>query len=176
MKKNVATVISRVFDPFAMLGILFIILFVGTSIFLQAFLLMVVLPLVLFIIAWKTKFVSNWDVSDRRQRPKILWTLVLLEIAASVVLHTAGTIPIIVALIGFAVITHFWKMSGHAMGTALATGYIVAKFGFVWWPVLLVVPAVAWARIVRKDHTVAQVIAGAAYSWLLLVVFYYWII
>lgn len=167
---HVATLISRIFDPFVMFGVLFVVLFYRSSIFVPAFIFMVLLPLVLFVIAWKTKFVSNWDVSDRTQRPKILWTLLAIEGISSVILKTNEGIPILVALFVFACISHFWKISGHAMAAALSTGYIVARFGWGWWPVLLIVPVIAWARVVRKDHTVTQVVAGAAYSWLLLLV------
>ena len=58
-----------------------------------------------------------------------------------------------------------WKISGHASVAALATGLIIQWFGWYWWPILLIVPLVAWARVVRRDHTVGQVIAGAVYSW-----------
>jgi hypothetical protein len=176
MKKNIATVISRVFDPFIMLAIVFIVLLFYSAAFIPAFISMVLVPLVLYIIAWKTKVVSNWDMSDRRERPKLLWPLVVIEAICVFVFQLSSIIPILVAIIGFAIITHFWKISGHAIGVALATGIIVARFGWEWWPVLLIVPLVGWARIVRKDHTIAQVIAGAAYSWLLLVVLDYLII
>ena len=176
MSHILATVISRLFDPSLMLFILFSVLFYGSPIFIPALLLMIVLPFVLFVVAYKTTFVSNWDVSNRRERPKILWTLVAIEGMSSIVLQTATALPIVFALFGFALITHFWKMSGHAMAAALTTGFVVMRFGWGWWPVLLIVPLVGWARVVTKNHILAQVIAGAIYSWFLLVVFYYWII
>lgn len=169
-----ARVLSRVFDPFVMLGILFILLFSHTTIFFPAFLLMVLFPFLLFFLAWKTKFIANWDVTDRRERPKILWILVAIEIFASVLLHTDRGIFVIVAIAGFTVMTHFWKMSGHAMAASLMTGYIVARFGWAWWPVLLIVPLVGWARVIRRDHTIWQVIVGALYSWGFLLLYETW--
>lgn len=171
MSKLVATVISRVFDPFLSLGVLFILLFYNTSIFIPALLLMIVLPLTLFIVAWKTKVVSNWDVSDRRQRPKILWALIAIVGVSGILLGTTIEVPVLVAIVGFAIITHFWKISGHAMAIALTTGFIVARFGWSLWPVLLLVPLVSWARVVRRDHTIWQVTAGALYSWVLVYLF-----
>ena len=167
MKKNIATVVSRIFDPFIMLAIVFVVLVSHTQVFVPAFVSMVLGPLVLYIIAWKTKFVSNWDMSDRRERPKILWPLVVIEVICISVFQLSSIIPMLAAIIGFAIITQFWKISGHAMGAALATGTIVARFGWGWWPTLLIVPLVGWARVVRKDHTIWQVIAGAAYSWII---------
>lgn len=166
--KRFALIISRVFDPFVSLSAVFILLFYGFPKFIPAFLLMILVPLILFIIAWKTKFVSNWDISKREERPKILWTLLIIEVAACIILKTTVSVPVLLAFAGFAVITHFWKMSGHTMAIAYATGLVVRRFGIVWWPVLLLVPLVAWARVVRKDHTILQVIAGALYSWVLL--------
>jgi membrane-associated phospholipid phosphatase len=176
MNKKIATVVSRIFDPFITLAVLFTLLFYGTTIFIPAFFLMIILPLILFFVAWKAKVVGNWDVSDRRERPKILWVLVVLEILVSILLGTTIASPVLIALVGFAVITQFWKISGHTMAAALATGIVISHFGQALWPVLLIVPIVGWARVVRKDHTITQVIAGAAYSWLLLVILDYLII
>lgn len=172
MTRKVATIISRIFDPFITLGVLFVLAFYTTPIFIPAFLLMIVLPFFLFLIALKTNVVSNWDVSDRSERPKILWSLVIIEIVSSLLLRTTIAIPILAVLFGFAVITQFWKMSGHVVSAALTTGFIIARFGIVWWPVLLVVPVIGWARIVTKNHTTAQVIAGAIYSFILVFLFY----
>jgi membrane-associated phospholipid phosphatase len=174
--KNIATIFSRIFDPFISLAIVFIVLFYNTDIFVPAFMLMIALPFVLFLIAWKTKFVSNWDVSDRRQRPKLLWTLIGIELIGSLLLRTTAVVPVLVILIGFTLITQFWKISGHAVSAALMTGVVIARAGVTWWPILLIVPLVGWARVIRKDHTVLQVIAGALYSWISLIVLDNWII
>ena len=165
----IATIVSRIFDPFVSLTAVFIILMYGSPKFIPAFLGMVILPLVLFTLAWKTKYISNWDVSDRKERPKILWAIVVIEAASVIIFHVWSLTPIICAIIGFSIITHFWKMSGHAMGAAYATGLIIKLFGWGWWPILLIVPLVGWARVVTKNHTVTQVIAGAFYSWGLVV-------
>ena len=164
-----AIFVSRIFDPFVSLTAVFIILMYGSPKFIPAFLGMVILPLVLFTLAWKTKYISNWDVSDRKERPKILWAIVVIEAASVIIFHVWSLTPIICAIIGFSIITHFWKMSGHAMGAAYATGLIIKLFGWGWWPILLIVPLVGWARVVTKNHTVTQVIAGAFYSWGLVV-------
>lgn len=167
MNKTVATIISRIFDPFVMLAVIFVTLFYNSPVAVPAFILTILLPLALFVIAWKSKIIGDWDVSDRRQRPKILWTLVVIEIINCIVLKMYAAIPVLVVLTGFAAITQFWKISGHAMAAALATGILISRFGIAWWPVLLIVPFVGWARVVRHDHTIWQVVAGALYSWVL---------
>lgn len=168
---RIATIVSRIIDPFVLLGITLGVLLYRTPVFLPAFLCMAVLPFVLFIIAVKTKFITNWDVSNRDERPKMLWPLVVIELISICVFQLFFLIPILIGIIGFAVVTHFWKISGHAMAAGLGSGIVVAKFGFVWWPLLFIVPLVGWSRVVRKDHTVAQVIAGAVYSWSLIILF-----
>jgi membrane-associated phospholipid phosphatase len=164
--KRLATIISRIFDPFIMLAIMFAILLSHTAVFISAFVSMIIVPFVLFVIAVKTKFVSDWDLSDRAERPKIIWPLVGIEIACVLLFHLWFLIPILVSIVGFAVITHFWKISGHAMAAALATGTVVVTYGWSWWPVLLIVPIVGWSRVIRKNHTSLQVIAGALYAWM----------
>lgn len=165
MNVKFATIVSRIIDPFVMLAIALGALLWNTQYVVPAFIGMALLPFVLFIIAVKTKFITNWDVSDRRERPKILWPLVAIELVCLFIFHLYSLFPILFAIIGFAVITHFWKISGHAMAAGLGTGVVVSQFGFVWWPLLLIVPLVSWSRVVRKDHTPLQVIAGALYSW-----------
>lgn len=163
MKQNIATIISRIFDPFVSLGLAVFLVLQRSPVFIPAFSVTVLLPFFLFLVAWKTKFVSNWDVSNRRERPKILWLLVAVEATALITFRAWELVPIFAVLVGFAIITNFWKMSGHAVAAAIAAWY--------WWPVLFAVPLVCWARVQSKNHTTMQVIAGSVYSWSLLFLF-----
>jgi membrane-associated phospholipid phosphatase len=183
MKKNIATVISRLFDPFIVLSVVFVLTFIRggvTHIFtwILAFALLVGVPVALIVFAMRKKIVSNWDVSDRRQRPNVLGVLVALEAVNLLILRlmvspevTRTLFFILVVLVGFTGITLYWKISGHALAAALTTGMILRWYGWGAWPVLLIVPLVAWSRVVRKDHTMWQVIAGAAYAWILIYFF-----
>ena len=168
MSHQVATIISRICDPFIMLGVTFVVVLYGSPVFIPSFISMVILPVILYGIAWKTKFISNWDISRRTERPKILWSFVAIEAVCAYVFHLSAVLPILLVLIGFTVITQFWKISGHAVSAGIASGTVVSHFGFAWWPVLLIVPMVGWARVVRRDHTIWQVTTGAIYSWGLL--------
>lgn len=166
--QHIATIISRVFDPFIMLAVVFGAVLWQTPSFIPAGICMVLIPFVLFVIAVKTKYISNWDISDRKERPKILWPLVIIELVCVGIFQLFSFLPVVAMLIGFVVITHFWKISGHAMCAALASGILVKTFGISLWPVLLIVPLVCWARVIRRDHTLLQVIAGTVYTWGLL--------
>jgi membrane-associated phospholipid phosphatase len=135
--------------------------------------LLVGVPVALIFFAMKKKIVSNYDLSDRRERPKVLGVLLALEIINLLILRSmvsaqalAPLLVILLTLIGFTIITFWWKISGHALAAALATGFIVSWYGWAWWPVLLIVPIVGWSRVIRKNHTTLQVIAGALYAWM----------
>lgn len=171
MKQSIATIISRVFDPFIMLAVVIVILLSHTRVFVPAFISIVILPFVLFFIAWKTKRVSDWDITDRRERPMLFWSLTAIEIINIVVFKLWFLIPMILAFVGFSFITHFWKISGHAFASALATGILISRFGWHWWPVLFIVPLVVWSRVVRKNHTLPQGIAGALFAWTVVFIF-----
>jgi hypothetical protein len=183
MKKNTATVISRIFDPFIMFLLLLALTFIRGGVtsavtWIIAFVLLVGVPVVLIFFALHKKIVSNWDISERRQRPKVLGVLVALEtvnlliLRAMVSFEVIGTLLfLLLVLAGFTIITLRWKISGHTLASALTTGIIIHWYGWGWWPVLLIVPLVGWARVVRKDHTVAQVIAGTVYPWILIGIF-----
>ncbi len=171
-----ATIISRIFDPFIMLAVVCVLLFWSSPTFIPALALMIGLPFLLYVAAWRFRIISNWDVTDRKERPKLLWSMLLMEILASVLLRTTLLVPFIFLFVGFALITHVWKISGHMMAVALAAGMIIQRFGWGAWPVIICVPVVLWARVAGKYHTVAQAVAGAMYPWIFLLIFDYWIV
>lgn len=176
----IATIISRIFDPFVMLTALLVMTFIRggeTHIFtwITAFGLMVGLPVVLMLIAMHKKIVSDWDISRRRERPRVLGVILILEMINMFLIRpfvsawiTQTLIGIFVVLLGFTLITLRWKISGHALTNALFTGAVIAWYGWGWWPMLLIVPLVGWARVKTGNHTVRQVVLGALYSWGLL--------
>lgn len=74
-------------------------------------------------------------------------------IAMVVVMFTVGA--------GVTVVNQFWKLSAHAAVAAGSVAVLVQVFG----PALLVgvavVALVGWSRVALRDHTPAQVVAGA---------------
>ena len=183
MNKYIATVVSRVFDPFLVFTVLLVITLTRSTLtsaeqvrFLVLALVSIVgIPAGLLLLAIRKKIVTNWDISVRAQRPKMFVALLLLEIANLYFLRPfmdvfllQTLIFIIVSAVGFMCVTFFWKISGHAFVSALASGLVVSWFGFSWWPVLFIPPIVGWSRVIRKDHTIAQVVAGTLYPWVLI--------
>jgi len=57
-------------------------------------------------------------------------------------------------------ITLFWKISVHAATITVVTITINMLTGGEFWYLLLLIPIVAWSRVYRKKHSIAQVIAG----------------
>lgn len=175
-----ATLISRIYDPFVVLAVISMIATLRSGLpadgivrFLVVLLLgMVMPPAILLTLAVKTKRIGNWDISNRKQRiPAFLVLSVLLVLDYVLVMYFGNPylmqyfLLLISCFIGFFLITIFWKISGHTAVAALGTGLLVYWFGWPWLPVLLIVPLVGWARVVRHDHTPAQVLAGALYAW-----------
>jgi hypothetical protein len=178
-----ATIISRILDPFILFTLVASIAVEKSGLtgfafgrFLVILLAwMIFVPVIILIIAIKLRKVDSWDVGNLKERRPVLGLLLLHQFFNIWLVHVYGT-PMLFSLMilffmwlfGFFGISLFWKISGHAGVCALATGMILYWFGFSFWPVLFLVPLVSWARVERRNHTVAQVIAGALYSWVLL--------
>lgn len=189
MNLNVATVISRIFEPMVVLTIVSVLggFHAGLSgaqlwqYFMKLFGLMV-LPVFIFRV-WLvfSGRVKNWDIVARKERivPLLLsvvfviFTTVLIAGFQNMVLNQLFSI-LVLWVVGFFLITLVWKISGHASISALGTGMLLSWYGIAWWPVLLIVPLVGWSRVIRRDHTVTQVIVGAIYGWGIVYLYEIW--
>ncbi len=185
MNKKIATIISRVCEPMVLLTIIAIVgglhANLSSAVFSQylLFLFVFMIAPILGLWIWFVKKEGmSWDIPNRakRIRPLILVLgLVMLDGIFTIHLDSRALTQLfllfLVWLVGFTAITTKWKISGHTGVAALATGLMVAWYGSLWWPVLLIVPVVGWARVVRHDHTILQVVMGAIYSWGLLAIF-----
>lgn len=113
---------------------------------------------------------TDHHLGDRRQRlvPILLGMatsvvgIVVLALAGAPRLLVAGAATIGIGLLAGAVVSPFWKLSGHTTAVA-AVLVICAEVGHGW-PLLAapLVVVVGWARVRLKDHTVGQALAGAA--------------
>jgi membrane-associated phospholipid phosphatase len=132
----------------------------------------------LFVGVLPTVFIScgvrrgRWDdrtVGARRPRLIVL-AFITASVAAGLIVLAAGGAPrVLTGYLGFmlasvavlAAITTVWKISIHC---AVASGS-VAVLAFTYGPLLLIgyalVALLGWSRVVLKDHTIAQVVAGA---------------
>ena len=116
--------------------------------------------------------ISDWHISDRRERlqpvpiiASLAAALVPLGLLATLdgprLLVVAFESALAVVLLNHA-ITFAWKISQHVASVAASTTLVTATLGIGAAPVLLLVPLVAWARVKVGAHTVAQTVAGGA--------------
>jgi membrane-associated phospholipid phosphatase len=176
VKNRVARVITEALQPPITVALLLLLSpamepgFPGTVWFgAVAVLFVCVLPLAAVVVLVRMGKVTDRHVSDRRQRFPVLAMSVVSLLAGLGVLLAINApysvIVVVLAIVGgvvvLAVISLFWKISGHAGAIALTTVITVLILGAPWIPLLLLIPAVGWSRVVLRAHTVAQVVAGA---------------
>jgi membrane-associated phospholipid phosphatase len=128
------------------------------------------LPSLLFLIMLKRGTIADLHVSNRSERPLayavmilcyVLGTEVARAVAAphrTVLLMAAMTLCL---MIGSAVNEFVFKFSIHTMSAALAVVALAMVYGVAFLPALVVIGAVAWARVRLQAHTVQEVLAGA---------------
>jgi membrane-associated phospholipid phosphatase len=175
-RNRVARLLTEVFQPPVTVGLLLLLSpavepgFPGTVWFgAVAVLFVCVLPLAVVVLLVRLGKVTDHHVSDRKQRAPVL-AMAVLSLLAGLGLLTAISAPrsvivmvlaIVSGVVVLAVISLFWKISGHAGAVALSTAIAVLVLGPPWIPLLLLIPVVGWSRVVLRAHTVAQVVAGA---------------
>ena len=131
-----------------------------------------VLPLIVLLVLVRLGKVTDHHVSDRKQRAPVLLMALACIAVGLLVLAAAGApqsvVAMVLAVVGgvavMAAVSPFWKMSGHAAAVSCATVVSVLMLGAAWAPLLVLVPAVCWSRVVLRAHTVAQVVAGALFG------------
>lgn len=131
-----------------------------------------VLPLFLLLVLVRLGKVTDHHVSDKGQRaPVLLMTLVsivagilVLGVARAPESVLAMVLAVVAGVVVLAGVSPFWKISGHAAAMSSSAVIAVLMLGPVWSPLLLLVPAVGWSRVVLRAHTVAQVIAGSLFG------------
>ncbi len=182
VNKKIAKIISRVFEPMVVLIIMVVLggFHAGltgtglTNYFLFIF-LFALLPAIVFRLWYHYKKGVDWDIRDRKKRIVPLLVQIVFLILGLTVIATWGNallthfyLVLLIWLVGFFLVTLKWKISGHTSTLVLGIGLIISWYGWGFWPLLLTVPLVGWARINTRDHSLSQVVAGTAYSLLLL--------
>ena len=112
---------------------------------------------------------SDIHVGVRGQRPVILVLAIcslVLGLAALFVFHGPRDVVALVVAMGIGLmaalaITLVWKVSVHAAVMAGAATVLTLVFGPPMALTVVFVLAVAWARVAKGDHTLAQVLVGA---------------
>ncbi|WP_426227963.1 phosphatase PAP2 family protein [Pseudarthrobacter sp. DSP2-3-2b1] len=131
-----------------------------------------VLPLMLLLVLVRLGKVTDHHVSNRKQRAPVL-LMALGSVAAGLVVLAATPAPrsvlvtvlaIVAGIIVLAAVSPFWKISGHAAAIASSAVISVLMLGPAWLPLVLLIPAVGWSRVVLRAHTRAQVVTGSLFG------------
>ena len=179
--KHLARIISRIFEPLVILPIILVFAGVRAGLtegsllsFLTIMAALFIVPVIVFRVWLVARFHLDWDISNRKKRIGPLIVLLLFLFGALIlvnqwhnVLLTDMFVQFFLWLVGFLVITLFWKISGHTGVITLAFLLLLEWYGWQMWPILLAISLVTWARVVGKNHTLGQAIGGIVYSSLL---------
>jgi membrane-associated phospholipid phosphatase len=151
--------------------------FPGTVVYgALAALFVCVLPLFLLLGLVRLGKVTDHHVSNRKQRAPVLLMALASVLAGLLVLESVGAprsvvvmvLAIVAGILVLATVSPFWKISGHAAAISSATVISALMLGPAWLPLLLLVPAVGWSRVVLRAHTAAQVVAGSLFGGLVM--------
>jgi hypothetical protein len=127
------------------------------------------IPLAYLIIGRKRGWVSDLELSSREERPRFILVSLGSDVLALSMLWL-GHGPLLLRLIVLTyfclaivifTISSFWKISMHMAGVGGFSAALVFVFGWTALWAFLSLPLVAWARLRRRKHTPAQLMAGA---------------
>jgi hypothetical protein len=140
-----------------------------------SFLFGAAIPLAGIVALLKTKRVSDFYVSNRKER---LLPFIVTEVSyiAGAVLLVSAHAPAQVAVLmlayvvntgAYMMITLYWKISLHAAGLAGPLTVFIFVFGIAILPIFTLMLPLAWSRLRLGAHSVSQVGLGAGVSVLL---------
>ncbi|MFC9331655.1 hypothetical protein [Kitasatospora sp. NPDC057015] len=106
----------------------------------------------------------------QRQRRLVVIPFIMLSVLTSLAMMawtgapadmTAMVLAMFAALVPIMVVTVWWKISVHTAVASGAVACLAIALG-AWWLLLYpLVVAIGWSRVVLRDHTPAQTVAGA---------------
>ncbi len=178
-----ANIISLIFNPMGYTIVVYYLLIFGRephsenaySIFLVCILFSNLVPIFTVLLLKKMGKISDLDASQRKQRILPLTLGIIYSASAYLILSTMAADNLIRGLmfcfmtnsVIIILITKYWKISIHAWGVA---GPLAALWlaGFHYpLTAVLIMGAVNWSRVILKQHTILQVLAGSALGLLL---------
>ena len=177
-----ATAISNVTSPSIIALFTFVLVnyavssrlsFVGLTVLTTLFAAVVPLWILLAWIRTRARYADNaaeagrWCWVAASTVSYFFGTAVLLLIRAppliAVVAFGYGTCMLVMLIINLR-----WKISVHTMGIAVPTAVLAFVFGAWGLTCGLLLPPVIWSRVYLKKHTIAQALAGALVSFVLM--------
>lgn len=176
--RDLARILSTIFNPFLTALALFVILSHIQARTTQQFWWMIFVstfftsigPMLCIFWLYASDRISDLDMSVREEREKVFGIFVVFYLLGTLTLWALKMPSLLIAMMaGYTLstiiiqyITRYWKISTHALGITAPLVALCLLYGVQPLPFLPLIPAVCWARVYLKAHTVAQVIAGAA--------------
>ncbi len=177
MSERLAKLTSNVLNPFLLSFVVIILLAfrdaAGTAEALKWAVISIalsVLPVFIIVVCLaRRKKLDGIFVNPRHQRHRLYLLASVLAVIGWGVLWYFGAPELLVAaftaglaaIVVFMSINAFWKISLHTAFMAASVTVVVMVYGAVAAWTFLLLPPVAWARIEMKQHSPAQVAAGA---------------
>jgi hypothetical protein len=141
------------------------------------------IPLAYLVIGIKRGWVSDMEMTERSERPRFILISLSSDVLALLILHALHgphllseiVLTYFCLAITMLTISSFWKISLHMAGVGGFATALLYVFGIpaIW--AFLSLPLVAWARLHRRKHTPAQLVAGAIAGALVTVLIFGWI-
>lgn len=187
MSKVIARVVSILLSPpIILLPAPFILVFKKThdlmiSLKWSAFSGIFLFAMIVFVIFGIYKgFFSNFDVSNREERPRLflvggivgilyLFTLTLLNGPRVLFILVLG---ILLGVVIIGILSRRFKASIHTASISAFSLSMVILFGLNYIPMLFLIPLMAWARVKLNKHTPAEVLVGGFLGLTLTIIVY----
>jgi len=141
------------------------------------------IPLAYIVIGQRRGWVGDWELSRREDRPRFILVSLSSDLLALLLLRAVGAphllrVMVLVYLtlgITMFTISNYWKISLHMVGV----GGFATALTFVFGPLAVVtflsLPLVAWARLRRRKHTPAQLVAGSLAGIIITAIVFGWL-
>ncbi len=169
---GVAQLISHVFNPGGLALMVFFtwgVLYPGErGQLLVGLCFYVVLPGLALLYLLRTGRIDALYPQQRQQRDGLLLAGVVsyglgyisfILIDAHPLMYTTGLSFCAATLLVWLINRH-WKISIHCVGVGGAVSLLCVAGGMAFWPSLLLIPLVSWARLSLLAHTLLQIVAG----------------
>ena len=148
--------------------------------------IMCIFPLIYILALMRAGLVKDFHITDRRQRVYLFpLMLVCLLVVVAILWHTEGVSPLVKDLLvvglftclALALITLRFKISLHCSGLGWLGVGLYFSFGLMGGLAgLVMLGLAAWSRVVVREHTLPEVIAGSVFglsaTWLGMVLFF----
>ena len=174
MKEKLAKIISSVFDPRITVPLLFLsIIFKGNLISKQieinlflVLLIDIIFPNVVWYLFFKEGLVSSWEIDKLKERFGFMFTVSVLGLGGISLFYFFGSrlifkfhLILLTAFFLATIVSKKFKISIHTL-VDTTVFFLLIFLSLRFWPIIFLLPFIAWSRYVRHKHTPTQLLGG----------------